>query len=111
VLMNLLDNAVEYTPAGSPVEISGSALAGEFRLDVSDRGPGLAPGTEKQIFEKFFRAAPQGTRRGIGLGLAICRGIIESHGGKIIAFNRAGGGATFSITLPIESVPDVKPVE
>jgi len=100
VLINLLDNALQYTPAGTPLEIRASA-DGELLLEVSDHGPGLQPGTERKIFEKFFRASPLENRRGIGLGLAICKGIIEAHGGNITAMNRSGGGAVFRITLPL----------
>jgi two-component system, OmpR family, sensor histidine kinase KdpD len=102
VLVNLIDNALEYTPPSSPIEIAARASDGEVIVEVADRGPGLPPGTERRVFDKFFRAQPsekQG-RRGIGLGLAICRGIVEAHGGKISAANRPGGGAVFRFTLP-----------
>lgn len=101
VIINLLDNAVQYTPAGSPLEIRAMS-EGQLVVEVSDHGPGLQPGTEKKVFEKFFRADPTEKRRGIGLGLAICKGIIESHGGQISAMNRGGGqGAVFRFTLPL----------
>jgi two-component system sensor histidine kinase KdpD len=74
-------------------------------VQVCDHGPGLAPGTEKRIFEKFFRAQSNETRRGIGLGLAICRGIVEAHGGTISAANRPGGGAMLQFTLPRDANP------
>jgi two-component system sensor histidine kinase KdpD len=74
-------------------------------LEVADRGPGLPAGTEQRVFEKFFRAGTNGSRRGIGLGLTICRGIIEAHGGEITAANRPDGGAVFRLTLPQHATP------
>ena len=74
-------------------------------ISVSDRGPGLAPGDETKVFEKFYRAQRSGERSGVGLGLAICRGIVETHGGRIWADNRPGGGVAFRFTLPIQGTP------
>jgi two-component system sensor histidine kinase KdpD len=107
VLANLLDNAVEYTPPDTLIEIAAFANEQSVTIEVSDRGPGLPAGAEKRVFEKFFRASHPDvrSRRGIGLGLAICRSIIEAHGGTITADNRAGGGATFRFTLPIGGTP------
>ncbi|MDB5329196.1 MAG: kdpD [Phycisphaerales bacterium] len=108
VLANLLDNAVEYTPPGSPIEVRGTRAEGTVTVEISDRGPGLPTGTEQRVFQKFFRAVPDGVdgaRRGIGLGLAICRGIVEAHGGVISAENREGGGAKFRFTIPVEGTP------
>jgi len=110
VLVNLLDNAVEYASAGGAIEIVGRGGDGKVTLEIADHGPGIPPGTEQQIFQKFFRSHPQGGRRGIGLGLAICRGIVEAHGGTINATNRPGGGAVFRIELPVEGAPP-PPVE
>jgi two-component system sensor histidine kinase KdpD len=109
VLMNLLDNALEYTPVGSPLEIKAYRTEGGVAIEVLDRGPGLPTGTELRVFEKFFRAHPAGDsgRRGIGLGLAISRGIVEAHGGKITAENRPDGGARFQFILPIQGTPPV----
>jgi two-component system sensor histidine kinase KdpD len=105
VVANLLDNILEYTPAGSPIDISARADEREVLTEVADRGPGLPPGTEKRVFEKFFRAAQGPGRRGIGLGLAICRGIVEAHGGRVFAANRPGGGAAFTFTLSVVDQP------
>jgi K+-sensing histidine kinase KdpD len=99
VLVNLLENAAKYTPADSPVEISARADQGGMIVDVADRGPGLPPGDEARIFEKFVRGK-QARGPGAGLGLAICRGIVEAHGGTLTAQNRAGGGALFQLQLP-----------
>lgn len=102
VLVNLLENAARYTPAGSPIEIAARDTGGSVEIRVADRGPGLPPGAEERVFEKFYRgsaARPDG-RRGVGLGLAICRGIARAHGGQILARNRPGGGAEFVLTVP-----------
>ena len=74
--------------------------------EVSDRGPGIPPGEETKIFDKFYRLHPQ-REGGVGLGLTICRGIIESHGGRIWAENRPGGGAAFRFTLALEKEQSV----
>ena len=105
VLANLLDNAVEYTPPGSAIEIVARADEKKFRVQVLDNGPGLPVGAEKRVFEKFFRAQTGGTRRGIGLGLAICRGIVEAHGGTVAASNRPDGGAVIEFAIPREGNP------
>jgi two-component system sensor histidine kinase KdpD len=105
VLANLLDNAVEYTPPGSPIDVTASAAGDEVTVEVADRGPGLPAGAGQRVFEKFFRAAPVGQRRGIGLGLAIVRGIVEAHGGRAEAADRPGGGATFRVRLPVGGTP------
>ena len=103
LLINLLDNALKYTPDGTPIEISAAAGDGGVVVEVADRGPGLAAGDEERVFEKFYRARAQATSTpGSGLGLAICRGIVEAHGGRIEAANRAGGGALFRFTLPAD---------
>ena len=102
VLVNLIDNALEHAPAEVPIDICARAADGQMVVEVADRGPGLPAGTEHRVFEKFFRADARGPRRhGIGLGLAICRGIVQMHGGTIGAANREGGGAVFRFTLPI----------
>jgi two-component system sensor histidine kinase KdpD len=104
VLVNLLENAVKYTPPGSPIYLSAWAEGQEVIVEVADRGPGLPPGEEERIFEKFYRIRPTASG-GIGLGLTICRAIVEAHGGRISAANRAGGGAVFRFTLPLEVEP------
>jgi two-component system sensor histidine kinase KdpD len=102
VLSNLLDNAVQYTPAGSTIDVSAEASDSRVQITVADRGPGLPAGAEHRVFEKFFRAhGAAKSRRGIGLGLAICRGIVEAHAGQITAANREGGGAVFRVSLAL----------
>ncbi len=100
VVINLLENAIKYTPPGTPVEISGRINANELLVTVADKGSGLPAGQEERIFEKFYQVTP-GSARGAGLGLTICRSIIEAHGGRIWAANRPEGGARFSFTIPL----------
>jgi two-component system, OmpR family, sensor histidine kinase KdpD len=104
VFVNLLENAEKYTPERSAIEIVARRDAERVLVDVSDRGPGLPSGTEERVFEKFYRGQHTGLA-GAGLGLAICKGIVEAHGGTIRAKNRAGGGATFEISIPSGGTP------
>ncbi|MEO8369012.1 MAG: DUF4118 domain-containing protein [Candidatus Solibacter sp.] len=100
LLVNLLENADKYTPEGTPIELEAEATEDAVVLEIRDRGPGFAEGDERRIFEKFYRRNAKGVR-GVGLGLPICRAIVEAHRGRIEAFNRAGGGAVFRIHLPL----------
>ncbi len=102
VLINLLENAIKYTPLRSPIDLSASQDGALVVIEVADRGPGLPPGDEQRIFEKFYRSRAPHNGSGVGLGLTICRGMVEAHGGRIWAENRSGGGAAFRFTLPIE---------
>lgn len=110
VLVNLVENAIKYTPSCSPIEISASRRENEIVVEVVDHGPGLPSGDEERVFDKFYRAQPANVR-GVGLGLTICRGIVKAHGGRIWAENRPEGGATFRFTLPLESEPPEVKVE
>ncbi len=103
VLVNLFDNAIKYTPRGTPLELSASESFYTVTVELADRGPGIPPGEEERIFEKFVRG--RGVAGGVGLGLAICRTIISAHGGKIWAENREGGGALFRFTLSAAGLP------
>ncbi|HET9951466.1 MAG TPA: sensor histidine kinase KdpD [Candidatus Eisenbacteria bacterium] len=105
VVRNLLENANKYGDPSLPIEVAASATGNEFRFSVADRGPGLAAGDETRVFEKFYRGAAGTGRPGAGLGLSICRGIVEAHQGRITASNRPGGGAEFVVWLPIEGRP------
>jgi len=101
VLVNLLDNALKYSPPQSSIEITARLLDGQLTLEVSDHGPGVPETDLKRIFEKFYRVpVPEGAG-GTGLGLAICKGFVTAHGGKIHAENRAGGGLQVTVTLPL----------
>jgi two-component system sensor histidine kinase KdpD len=108
VFVNLLENAAKYTPPGTAIEIGAEARAEEVVMWVGDRGPGLPPGEEERVFDKFHRASAV-PGAGVGLGLAIARGIINAHGGRMWAENRAGGGTIFRFTIPIAGVPPETP--
>ena len=105
VLVNLLENALKYTPTGTPLEIGAEATTATVTIWVADRGPGIPDGQEERLFEKFYRATPERAQSGVGLGLTICRAVVEAHGGHIWAANRPGGGAVFRFTLPLEETP------
>lgn len=105
VLMNLLENAVKYTPEGSPIDISADWSPPTLRLVVADRGPGIPDALNGRLFEKFQRLASESAQSGVGLGLALCRAIVEAHGGEIGVRDRAGGGAEFFLTLPVPDTP------
>jgi two-component system sensor histidine kinase KdpD len=111
VFVNLFENVAKYTPAATGLEIAARARAdGGVEIEVADRGPGLPAGAESRLFEKFFRAQHAGVP-GAGLGLAICRGIVQAHGGQISAENRAGGGALVRIVLPSAGKPPPVPAD
>jgi len=105
VVINLVENAVKYAPSGSTIDLFASASDREIIVEVADRGPGIPSGEEAFIFDKFYRGrlAREG---GVGLGLTICRGIVEAHSGRIWAENRSGGGALFRFSIPL---PDQQP--
>jgi two-component system sensor histidine kinase KdpD len=106
VLHNLLENAARYTPAGTRLWITATAYPDEVRVLVEDDGPGLPPGEPGRLFEKFQRGQVEGAVAGGGLGLAICKAIIEAHGGRIAAGTRPGGGARFEFSLPLAAAPN-----
>ncbi len=102
VLVNLLDNALKYSPATGSIDISARSKDSKVEMEIADRGPGVPDQDLKRIFDKFYRIpVPEGAG-GTGLGLAICKGLVEAHGGKIRAENRAGGGLRVIITLPVK---------
>ena len=105
VLTNLIENAVRYTPPESPIEVSAQLSGDKIIISVADRGPGIPEDDYERIFDKFYRvlntkehhpANPSGS----GLGLAVCKGLVEAHGGRIWAEPRPGGGTTFFIVFP-----------
>jgi two-component system sensor histidine kinase KdpD len=109
VLINLLENALKFAPPSTAIELSATGSDHELVFEIADRGPGIPPGDEQRIFDKFYRAGPA-REGGVGLGLTICRGIIEAHGGRIWVEKRPGGGALFRFTLPIEQAqPTIEP--
>jgi two-component system sensor histidine kinase KdpD len=117
VLTNLLENAVRYTPPDSPIEIRVGQDDQQIVLSVADHGPGIPPADLERIFDKFYRvlgdcdaaARAAGVPAGSGLGLAVCRGLVEAQGGRIWAEARPGGGAIFYVALP-KSAPERIPV-
>jgi two-component system sensor histidine kinase KdpD len=103
VLINLLENAAKYTPAGSPIDVvvrQVDGADGEIQIEVADRGPGVSKQDAEHVFEKFYRVK-ESEGGGVGLGLTICRGIVKAHGGRIWVEARPGGGASFRFTLPV----------
>ncbi len=112
VLTNLIENAARYTPPESPIDVSVHSEGEQVIISVADRGPGIPPGDLERVFDKFYRVLPsrQGVKypTGSGLGLAVSKGLVEAHGGRIWAENREGGGAVFSVALPagkMEGIP------
>jgi two-component system sensor histidine kinase KdpD len=104
VLHNLIDNALKYSPSDERVEVVLGQQQNLLVVKVLDRGPGLPPGDEERVFDRFYRAP--GLREsavpGVGIGLTVCRGLVEAHGGELTASNRPGGGAMFRLILPID---------
>jgi two-component system sensor histidine kinase KdpD len=107
VLINLLENAAKYTPAGSEIRISASPVDAALEVVVEDDGPGLPPGREEALFAKFARGEKESAQSGVGLGLAICRAIVGAHGGTIRADVARSHGARFVFTLPLGQPPVV----
>jgi two-component system sensor histidine kinase KdpD len=108
VLVNLLQNATKYTPPGTVIGVTASVATDWLSVEVWDEGPGLPTGHEQDLFEKFTRGHTELAVPGVGLGLAICRAIIDAHGGQIRTENRIGGGARFTFTLPLEAPPPLE---
>jgi signal transduction histidine kinase len=100
VLSNLVGNAVKFTPRQGQITVSADLLDKEVRFAVIDTGPGIPPEQVPHIFGRFWQAR-SADRRGIGLGLAIAKGIVEAHSGRIWVESQVGVGSTFYFTLPI----------
>jgi len=110
VFANLIENAVKYAPANQAIEIEARAVQGNpatMEINVIDHGPGFPAGMEERVFEKFTRGDSESSTPGVGLGLAICRAIVEAHGGTIKALpaDPAAPGAHVRFTLPLEQPP------
>ena len=90
-------------PSGSAGVISAARAGDAVEVSVRDHGTGFAHGEEQRVFEKFHQTRPEGAQSGFGLGLAICKAIVEAHGGTIVARNAPGGGAEFRFTLPLRA--------
>jgi len=102
VIINLLDNALKYSPDNSPLDIHAGLHYGEIQVAVMDRGIGIPADDLSRVFDKFYRVQRPGQVTGTGLGLAISKGIIEAHGGRIWASEREGGGTVITFALPLE---------
>jgi two-component system sensor histidine kinase KdpD len=103
VLTNLLDNAFKYTPEDSPIEITSWINESQWIVQVADRGPGVPEQDLPHLFDKFYRGPQKENKSGAGLGLAICKGIVDIHEGTLEAENRPDGGMFFRLTLPLEN--------
>jgi two-component system sensor histidine kinase KdpD len=101
VLVNLIDNALKYSPPNSPIQISTRASDGKVSIEVADQGIGIPAEDLERVFEKFYRVQRPDNVTGTGLGLSISKGLVEAHGGRIAAQNRRGGGTIVTITLPL----------
>ncbi len=106
VLLNLGDNAAKYAQPGTPIIISARRTPGAIEVAVRDSGPGIPVRALPRLFEKFYRADETGKVGGIGIGLTICKGLVEAHGGRIWAESREGEGTTVRFTIPLDS-PEV----
>ncbi len=105
VIVNLVDNAVKYSPPRTTITLSASAVDQALQIDVSDEGEGIAPEDRAHVFEAFRQADKKLRRKGAGLGLAICEGLVRAHGGRIWIQDRPGPGTTISFTLPAAEAP------
>ncbi len=111
VLCNLIENATKYTASGSQIRISAEAKKDELRVMVSDNGPGLLPDMIEAVFDKFTRGEKESATPGVGLGLAICKAVVQAHRGRIWAENMSEGGARFTFTVPLLEPPPVREPE
>lgn len=105
VFINLVENAAKYSPPGTPIRVRAWQEGDKIWSEVADRGPGIPPGEEKRVFEKFHRFPGRTGAQGAGLGLAICRGVVSAHGGGIHAQSDPNGGASFRFFLPVTPPP------
>ena len=105
VLVNVLENAVKYSPEYCPIEVSAELDDGKARIKIADQGEGIPPEDLTRIFDKFYRVQRPESVSGTGLGLSISKGIVEAHGGQIYAHGRDGGGAVITVELPLQSAP------
>ena len=109
VVINLLDNAIKYTPAGGVITLGVKRTAATLTVSVRDTGPGVPAGEHERIFDKFMRVQRESAPKGLGLGLAFCKLAVEAHGGHIWVDSGRGSGATFSFTLPLATTAELRP--
>jgi two-component system sensor histidine kinase VicK len=103
VLDNILDNATKYSEEGTEVVVSAQTIGQELLISIVDQGMGISVEERKRVFDRMYRIEQRRNAkiRGVGLGLAICKGLVEAHGGRIWAESEEGKGSTFSFTLPL----------
>ena len=108
VLVNLIGNALKYTPPGSTVRLSAERQGTEAVISVADDGPGISPEEKEKVFEMFYvgNSPASAGRKSLGLGLPLCRSIVNAHGGQIRVEDNDPHGAVFSFTLPVEEVSE-----
>jgi two-component system sensor histidine kinase KdpD len=117
VLINLLENATKYSPAGSSIGVSAAVASGpndvsEVRISVADRGPGISRAEQDRVFDKFYRVRGSNRRAaGTGMGLAIVRGLVAGHGGRVWVESEPGRGSTFVVALPLVNEAPAQPFE
>jgi signal transduction histidine kinase len=106
VFVNLIGNAVKYSPASGVIAVRGRLVGSDVEVSVADQGPGIPPQAQENLFQKFYRVGDPISRKtpGTGLGLAICKNIVESHGGRIWVESRPGKGTTFLFAFPREKL-------
>lgn len=106
VMINLVDNAIKYTPKGSHISIKTRKENDWAVISIADDGPGIPDENKKQVFEMFYSGANQvaDSRRSMGLGLALCKSIVNAHGGNITVSDQSPHGTVFTFTLPVEEV-------
>jgi two-component system sensor histidine kinase KdpD len=108
VFCNLLENAAKYAQPGSSIEIAARRQDGNVEVSICDQGPGFPPDKQETLFDMFARGVPESATPGVGLGLAICRAILDAHNGTISASNRPEGGACVTFTLPMGNPPAIE---
>jgi two-component system phosphate regulon sensor histidine kinase PhoR len=101
IARNLIENAVNYTPDGGAIDVQAAIASGQFRLTIADSGHGISPDDLSRVFERFYRVDKSRTRPGTGLGLSIVKHLVHVLDGEVTASNQAGGGALFTVTLPL----------
>jgi two-component system sensor histidine kinase KdpD len=102
VIRHLLENAVKYSPHGTPVHLTTERADRHVRVSIADHGPGIDDFEQSLIFEKFYRGRGHRSIQGTGMGLPIAKAIVEAHGGSITVISQLGSGSVFSFTLPIQ---------
>ena len=103
VISNLVENAVKHTPKRTEICVSARTDGDQVEVEVADRGPGIPDAAVPRLFDAFYRASDSGGAKGSGLGLAVAKGLVEAHGGRIRVANREGRGARFLFTLPLHA--------